>query len=80
MPIYEYVCEACRHPFEDLGRLNGPTPKCPACGAENVKRRLSTFAAVGGGEAPCGPAGASCGMAGGDSGGGCGCCGGGHHH
>lgn len=80
MPIYEYLCQACQHSFEDLQSFKAPAPKCPNCGSDRVAKKLSTFASVGNASAPCGPSAASCGMAGGDTGGGCGCCGGGHHH
>jgi putative FmdB family regulatory protein len=46
MPIYEYVCMACESHFEELVR-NGADPDCPDCGAENVRRQLSRFAALG---------------------------------
>ena len=49
MPIYEYVCMACESHFEELVR-NGEDPDCPDCGAANVRRQLSVFAAHG--EAP----------------------------
>ena len=46
MPIYEYVCMACESHFEELVR-NGEEPDCPDCGAANVRRQLSVFAAIG---------------------------------
>ena len=46
MPIYEYVCMACESHFEELVR-NGHVPDCPDCGASNVRRQLSVFAAHG---------------------------------
>ncbi|HEU0303598.1 MAG TPA: zinc ribbon domain-containing protein [Gaiellaceae bacterium] len=70
MPIYEYVCMSCESHFEELVR-NGEEPDCPDCGAGNVRRQLSVFAAVGGASEP---------SLGGGSGGGCcgGSCGCGH--
>lgn len=65
VPIYEYVCMACESHFEELVR-NGEEPNCPDCGAENVRRQLSTFAALGTESSP------SFGM-GGCCGGSCGC-------
>jgi len=47
MPVYEYVCEACRHEFEELARsmaADGPKA-CPKCGGSPVARRLSPFSA-----------------------------------
>ena len=49
MPIYEYVCMRCESHFEELVR-NGEEPDCPDCGATNVKRQLSVFAAHGSSE------------------------------
>jgi putative FmdB family regulatory protein len=46
MPIYEYVCMQCESHFEELVR-NGETPACPDCGAPNVRKQLSVFAAHG---------------------------------
>jgi len=43
MPIYEYVCEACRHPFEELVR-GDERVRCPSCDSERVEKRFSTFA------------------------------------
>lgn len=54
MPLYEYRCEACGRVCEILQRLGesaagGP---CPSCGAAELTRALSTFAAgVGAGSA-----------------------------
>ena len=46
MPIYEFVCTTCENPFEELvfsaSAVNGVT--CPACGSEEVKKKISTFA------------------------------------
>jgi putative FmdB family regulatory protein len=46
MPIYEYVCMSCESHFEELVR-NGEQPDCPDCGAANVRKQLSVFAAHG---------------------------------
>jgi putative FmdB family regulatory protein len=61
MPIYEYDCPACGKPFEALvyGREQ---PCCPACGATNVAKRLSTFAVTSG--APEAPPPGACGSCG----------------
>jgi putative FmdB family regulatory protein len=70
VPIYEYVCMQCESHFEELVR-NGEEPPCPDCGAANVRRQISSFATVGGGEQPTfrGPTGGG----GGCCGGSCGC-------
>ena len=67
MPIYEYVCMECESHFEELVR-NGEEPDCPDCGAENVRKQLSVFAAHGAAEQP------TYGSSGGCCGGSCGCC------
>ena len=69
MPIYEYVCMACESHFEELVR-NGQEPDCPDCGASNVRRQLSVFAAHGTAEQPSFGATAA---GGGCCGGSCGC-------
>ena len=43
MPIYEFICNACATPFEELIR-NGTKPVCPSCGTGDVRRLLSSFA------------------------------------
>ena len=71
MPIYEYVCMQCESHFEELVR-NGEQPACPDCGAGNVRKQLSVFAAHGGSSEPSfNPTPRSGG--GGCCGGGCGC-------
>jgi putative FmdB family regulatory protein len=46
MPIFEFVCEQCEKPFEELVRssssLDGVV--CPQCGSPQIKRKISTFA------------------------------------
>jgi putative FmdB family regulatory protein len=44
MPIFEFTCRGCHHQFEDLVRP-GDVPACPACGSQDLERRLSLFAA-----------------------------------
>jgi putative FmdB family regulatory protein len=44
MPIYEYVCMSCESHFEELVR-NGEQPDCPECGAADLRKQLSVFAA-----------------------------------
>ncbi len=68
MPIYEFVCMACEHHFEELLRLSDSDPDCPDCGSARTRRQLSVFAAHGAAEQPS--FGAS---AGGCCGGSCGC-------
>lgn len=40
MPIYEYQCNECRHPFETLVRA-GEQPDCPKCGSTNLSKQFS---------------------------------------
>lgn len=46
MPIFEFVCEQCEKPFEELVRsfhsVEGVI--CPQCGSAKVKKKISTFA------------------------------------
>lgn len=54
MPIFEYVCQSCRHEFETLVRA-GEAAACTSCGSSELEKKLSVFAA-GKGEAPAAPA------------------------
>lgn len=40
MPMFEYVCRECRHPFERLIRA-GDTPSCPSCSSTDLERQIS---------------------------------------
>jgi len=46
MPLFEFVCSECQHPFEELLRSASAVEEvsCPACGSRRVKKKLSTFA------------------------------------
>ena len=72
VPIYEYVCMQCESHFEELVR-NGEQPDCPGCGAVDIRKQLSVFAAHGSstqtsfGSGPAPRAGGGC------CGGSCGC-------
>ncbi len=46
MPIYEYRCHQCRQISSIFVRsISSPlTPKCQACGSDDMERRMSTFA------------------------------------
>jgi putative FmdB family regulatory protein len=75
MPLYEYMCHACRARFERLrpmGEADRETP-CPRCGpGSRVRRVLSLVAApargndfasdprMGGGSCACGGGGCGC--------------------
>jgi putative FmdB family regulatory protein len=47
MPLFEFVCQSCRTPFEELVRSSEAVKDvtCPACGSRQVRRQLSTIAA-----------------------------------
>ena len=52
MPIYEFECSHCGHRFDRLQKLSDADPvDCPACGAPQVRRRVSapSFRLAGGG-------------------------------
>lgn len=45
MPMFEFVCNDCESPFEDLvfgTDISGVL--CPVCGSNQVKKKMSTFA------------------------------------
>ncbi len=67
MPLFEYECKKCHHPFELLVRAD-ETPQCPQCGSRSLEKQLSVPAAhVGSGDkaaafdTPCGMPPGSCG-------------------
>lgn len=77
MPLYEFVCTKCEKDFESLVRSSNweGSVVCPHCGSKKLTKKLSVFAAQGGGSAASAPAPQGCGRPGG-----CGCTGGKHHH
>jgi putative FmdB family regulatory protein len=48
MPLFEFVCQACQTPFEELVRSSEAVKNvtCPSCGSRQVRRQLSTIAAT----------------------------------
>lgn len=58
MPIYEFVCQSCGEPFEELMWTSSEIDEvvCPQCGSRHVKRKMSAFAAIGGGRSSGGRA------------------------
>jgi len=46
MPLYEFVCNQCAHPFEELVRGADSVGElaCPKCGSAQIKKKLSSFA------------------------------------
>lgn len=47
MPIFEFACNDCGQPFEELLRNGSETSMvvCPSYSSKQVKKRFSTFAA-----------------------------------
>ena len=78
MPLYEFVSSKCEKDFESLVRSSQweSTVACPHCGSKKLTKKLSVFAAQGGGSTSASaPAPQGCGRPGG-----CGCAGPHHHH
>lgn len=46
MPLYDYRCSACGHPFEALVR-RGATPVCPRCASTELEKTVSLVAPLG---------------------------------
>ena len=45
MPIYEYQCQACGELTEALQKMSDPPlTRCPACGAEALRKKVSAAA------------------------------------
>ena len=44
MPLYEFVCASCQHPFEALV-FHGEQPECPECHGKELSRLMSLPAA-----------------------------------
>ena len=43
MPLFDFVCRACKTEFEALVRT-GHTVTCPSCSSEDLERQLPHFA------------------------------------
>jgi putative FmdB family regulatory protein len=46
MPIFEFQCQTCGAPFEELLRSSNAIAEvtCPECGGSQVRKKVSTFA------------------------------------
>lgn len=67
MPLFEFTCTRCGKVFEELlslAELDAGDLECPACGAAEVNRGLSTFATSGDGGGGGGCASGGCGRGG----------------
>lgn len=53
MPLYEFQCSECDRSFEELVRVSSAIAevKCPVCGSDHVRRKVSLFASKGNGSA-----------------------------
>jgi putative FmdB family regulatory protein len=64
MPIFEFICEQCEKPFEELVRSSSSLVGvvCPKCGSPQIKRKISTFASKisGGSSFSMSPSSSSC--------------------
>src|SRR5689334_3466678 len=47
MPTYDYVCDACKHEFEEFQSITADAlRKCPKCGKKKLRRLIGTGAAI----------------------------------
>ena len=46
MPIFEFVCNTCSRPFEELLRSASAASdvSCPSYGSPHIRKKVSTFA------------------------------------
>lgn len=64
MPLFEFMCNECAQPFEELVRSSSAINEvnCPKCGSPEISKKLSTFASkVSGGGFSLGSSAAACG-------------------
>lgn len=47
MPIFEYLCKDCGHPFERIVPRYDSEVDCVHCSSANVEKQLSVFAVAG---------------------------------
>ncbi|MDQ7831647.1 MAG: zinc ribbon domain-containing protein [Desulfovibrionaceae bacterium] len=53
MPLYDYVCPACGHVFEELVSVRGgeaASPPCPSCGQAATERQPAAVSSLTGRE------------------------------
>jgi putative FmdB family regulatory protein len=46
MPMYEYVCQECQHPFEALVFAEDEVVECPKCKSVKLEKQFSVPAGV----------------------------------
>ena len=44
MPLYEYLCKACKQEFEALVRAQDPPPECPSCKSTELEKLITAAA------------------------------------
>jgi len=59
MPIFEYICQECRHQFEALV-YGKEKAECPKCHATRLEPQLSVFAVSAKGSLSSAPSGSPC--------------------
>ncbi len=74
MPVYEFICDDCRHEFEELVFSSSEEVPCPKCTSDHTAKQLSRFAFKSGGTFRSASAGSSSCAGCKPSPGGCGCC------
>ncbi len=64
MPIYEYLCPACGHEFEELvmSAASRDKARCPSCSHNHATRCMSRFSAHESQAAPACATGQACGQ------------------
>jgi putative FmdB family regulatory protein len=65
MPIFEYICNQCKRPFEALV-MGSQTAACPNCGSGDLEQKFSAYSVGAGwrgaqwsGTGSCGASGAT---------------------
>ena len=47
MPTYDYVCDSCKHDFEEFQSIKAAAlKKCPKCGKSSLRRLIGAGAAI----------------------------------
>ncbi|MDR7542687.1 MAG: zinc ribbon domain-containing protein [Armatimonadota bacterium] len=67
MPVYEFTCQSCGEAFEALVWSHSEVKDvgCPHCGSQQIRRRISAFAAIGRGRSTAGGGEGACSTGGG---------------
>lgn len=63
MPIFEYICQDCDHPFEALV-YGSEKAQCPKCHSVKLARQLSVFSVSAKGSSPTSASTGACGACG----------------